>query len=67
MFVLQTYCTILCLLYSLLHIAALNLGHFQGAIKFLDMYSVFGNLYIRKWQAVYINVSLYLSNCKTLL
>ena len=54
-FVLPTYCTILYLLYSLLRVSALNLGHLQGAVSLFDVYSVYGKLYIRKWQTVYIN------------
>jgi hypothetical protein len=54
-FVLPIYCTILYLLYSLLRVSALNLGHLQGAASLFDVYSVYGKLHIRKWQTVYIN------------
>ena len=47
-------------LYSMLHVSALNLGHPQGAMRLFDVHSVSGNLYIRKWQNVYISVNLHL-------
>lgn len=59
--VLSTYCTILCLFYFVLHVSALNLGRPQRATKRLDVYSVSGTLYIRKWQNIHINVSLCLN------
>jgi hypothetical protein len=57
----QTYCTILYLLCSLLHVSFLNLGHPQGATSFFDVYSAFSNLYKRNWHITYINVGLLLN------
>jgi hypothetical protein len=51
---LPIYRTIVYLLYSLLHVSALNLGHPKGATSIFYVYSIFDNLHIRQWQIVYI-------------
>jgi hypothetical protein len=53
-----TYCTILYLLCSFLHVSTLNLGHSQGAASLFNINSVLGNKYLAKWQTKYISVSL---------
>ena len=53
---LPVYCTILYLLYSLLHVSVLNLGHPHGATRSFEVYSIFGNFYTHKWQTIYICV-----------
>ena len=43
-------------------------GHHQGAMRLFEVYSLLGSLCIRKWQTIYINVSLQLNyNLKILL